>query len=153
MEPNRSWSDISDSSDIHAEATVEMERHNDLAVARIRGEIDTSNADRIELALQAGAEPRETVSGMIVELNGVEYLNSAAIKMLFGLAEQLQTRGQQLRVVMDDAAPMRKVLRIIHFERLVPLDRTVKEAEAQIAAAREMADADVMSPYPRSLRN
>ena len=82
MEPNQSWSDISDSSDIHAEATVEMERHNDLAVARIRGEIDTSNADRIERALQAGAEARETVSGMIVELNGVEYLNSAAIKML-----------------------------------------------------------------------
>ena len=146
MEPNRSWSDISDSSDIHAEATVEMERHNDLAVARIRGEIDTSNADRIERALQAGAEARETVSGMIVELNGVEYLNSAAIKMLFGLAEQLQTRGQQLRVVMDDAAPMRKVLRIIHFERLVPLHRTVKEAEAQIAAARDLADADALSP-------
>jgi len=47
---------------------------------------------------------------------------------------------------MDDTAPMRKVLRTIHFERLVPLDRTVKEAEAQIAAAREAADADALSP-------
>ena len=146
MEPNQSWADVSDRSDIQAQATVEMERHNNLAVARIRGDIDTSNADRIELALQAGAAPKETIRGMIVELNGVEYLNSAAIKMLFGLAEELQARGQQLRVVMDDMAPMRKVLRIIHFERLVPLDRTVKEAEAQIAAARDMADADVLSP-------
>ena len=141
MEPNQSWSDISDSSDIHAEATVEMERHNDLAVARIRGEIDTSNADRIERALQAGAEARETVSGMIVELNGVEYLNSAAIKILFGLAEQLRARGKQVRVVIDDRAPMRKVLAIIHLERLVPIDRTVEEAEARIAPAQEMADA------------
>src|SRR6516164_6912763 len=146
MEPNQSWADVSDRSDIQAQATVEMERHNNLAVARIRGDIDTSNADRIELALQAGAAPKETIRGMIVELNGVEYLNSAAIKMLFGLAEELQARGQQLRVVMDDMAPMRKVLRIIHFERLVPLHRTVKEAEAQIAAARDMADADVLSP-------
>ena len=146
MEPNQSWADVSDRSDIQAQATVEMERHNNLAVARIRGDIDTSNADRIELALQAGAAPKETIRGMIVELNGVQYLNSAAIKMLFGLAEELQARGQQLRVVMDDMAPMRKVLRIIHFERLVPLHRTVKEAEAQIAAARDLADADALSP-------
>lgn len=125
---------------MQTEAAVEIEQHNNLTIARIRGDIDTSNADRIELALQAGAAANEAVSGMIVELNDVEYLNSAAIKMLFGLAEQLQARGQQLRVVMDDSAPMRKVLRIIHFERLVPLDRTVKEAEAQIAAAREAAD-------------
>ena len=134
MEPNPSWADASDNSDIQAQATVELERHENLAVARIRGEIDTSNADRIEMALQAAAAPKENVSGMIVELNGVEYLNSAAIKMLFGLAEQLHARGQQLRVVMDDSAPMRKVLRIIHFERLVTLHPTVKEAEAQIAA-------------------
>jgi anti-anti-sigma factor len=146
MEPDQSWAGAAGGSDIQTQATVELERRNGLAVALIRGDIDTSNADRIELALQAGAAAKETVSGMIVELNGVEYLNSAAIKMLFGLAEQLKTRGQQLRVVMDDTAPMRKVLRTIHFERLVPLDRTVKEAEAQIAAAREAADADALSP-------
>jgi anti-anti-sigma factor len=136
MEPNRSWTDASDSSDLQTEATVEMEQRNNLALARIRGDIDTSNADRIELALQTGAAAKEAVSGMIVDLNGVEYLNSAAIKMLFGLAEQLRGQGKQLRVVMDDTGPMRRVLAIIHFERLVPLHRTVKEAEAQILASR-----------------
>jgi anti-anti-sigma factor len=118
-----------------------MEHHNNLTIARIRGDIDTSNADRMEQALQDVAGAKEIGRGMIVELNGVEYLNSAAIKILFGLAEQLRARGKQVRVVMGVAAPMRKVLAIIHFERLVPIDRTVEEAEAQIARAQGMADA------------
>jgi len=141
MEPDQSWADVSEGSDSQTPATVEMERYNNLTVARIRGDIDTSNADRIEQALQALADANEIGHGMIVELNGVEYLNSAAIKILFGLAEQLRARGKQIRVVMDDTAPMRKVLAIIHFERLVPIDRTLEEAEAQIAPALEMADA------------
>ena len=139
MEPDQSWADVSDRSDSQTPAAVEIEHHNNLTSARIRGDIDTSNADRIEQALQSGAAAKEIGYGMIVELNGVEYLNSAAIKMLFGLAEQLRARGKQLRVVMDDTAPMRKVLGIIHFERLVPIHRT--EAEAQIALAQSMADA------------
>jgi anti-anti-sigma factor len=118
-----------------------MEHHNNLTIARILGDIDTSNADRIEQTLQGVAGAKDIGRGMIVELNGVEYLNSAAIKILFGLAEQLRARGKQVRVVIDDRAPMRKVLAIIHLERLVPIDRTVEEAEARIAPAQEMADA------------
>jgi anti-anti-sigma factor len=118
-----------------------MEHHNNLTIARILGDIDTSNADRIEQTLQGVAGAKDIGRGMIVELNGVEYLNSAAIKILFGLAEQLRARGKQVRVVIDDRTPMRKVLAIIHLERLVPIDRTVEEAEARIAPAQEMADA------------
>jgi len=127
-----------DRPDIQTQASVEMEQHNGTAIVRIRGVIDTSNADDIELALQTGAAANGP--GLVVELTGVEYLNSAAIKMLVGLSEQLRARGKELRVVIDDTAPMRKVLATIHFERLVPLHRTVKGAAAQMTVTRVKGD-------------
>jgi anti-anti-sigma factor len=139
MERDRSWAAASDGSDIQTQANVELEHHGGVTIARIRGDIDTSNVGDIELALQIGAPPNGP--GMVVDLTGVDYLNSAAIKMLFGVSEQLRARGHQLRVVVDEAASIRKVLTIIHFERLVPLHRSVKEAEAQITASRGEGDA------------
>ena len=134
MERDQLWAAAYDGADIESQANVEIAQHDGLAIARIRGDIDTSNVNEIELALEtasAGNGP-----GLLVDLTSVDYLNSAAIKMLFGLSEQLRIRGHQLRVVMDEAAPMRKVLATIHFERLVPVHRTVTEAEAEIVATR-----------------
>lgn len=112
-------------------ATVEVHQQGDVSVARLRGEIDTSNVSEIGDALGAAAIDDQG-RGMIVDLSAVAYLNSATVKLLFDLAEQIHRRHQQMRLVMTETAPMRKLLLLLKFDLAVPLDTTIEDALAQI---------------------
>lgn len=112
---------------MHPLATVEVEQHGEVSVARLRGEIDTSNVSEIGAALGAVAAG-DARQGMVVDLSGVAYLNSATVKLLFDLAEQLQQRHQQMRLVMTEAAPMRKLILMLKFDLVVPLDKSIDDA-------------------------
>ncbi|MCQ9131851.1 STAS domain-containing protein [Streptomyces hilarionis] len=50
----------------------------------VSGEIDMSNAGRLAEALDSGSGP------LIVDLTGVEYLDSAGLSVLFAHAERLE---------------------------------------------------------------
>ncbi|MES9521548.1 STAS domain-containing protein [Streptomyces capoamus] len=50
----------------------------------VRGEIDMSNAGSLAEALAAGAGP------LVVDLTGVEYLDSAGLSVLFAHADRLE---------------------------------------------------------------
>jgi anti-anti-sigma factor len=112
-------------------ATVEVQHQGDVSVARLRGEIDTSNVSDIGDALGAAAIDDQG-RGMIVDLSAVAYLNSATVKLLFDLAEQMQKRHQQMRLVMAETAPMRKLILLLQFDLVVPLDTTIEDALAKI---------------------
>jgi anti-anti-sigma factor len=108
-----------------------VHQQGDVSVARLRGEIDTSNVSEIGDALGAAAIDDQG-RGMIVDLSAVAYLNSATVKLLFDLAEQIHRRHQQMRLVMTETAPMRKLLLLLKFDLAVPLDTTIEDALAQI---------------------
>ncbi|HVH63057.1 MAG TPA: STAS domain-containing protein, partial [Candidatus Dormibacteraeota bacterium] len=103
-------------------------------VARLRGEIDTSNVSEIGEALDAAAMLDDHSQGIVIDLSGVSYLNSATVKLLFDLAEQLHQRHRQMRLVMAETAPMRKLILLLKFDLVVPLDTTVGDALAHIRA-------------------
>src|SRR5262249_34043950 len=70
---------------VHPLATVHVEKQDDVSVARLRGEIDTSNVSEIGDALSAASGHGS--QGMVIDLSEVAYLNSASVKLLFDLAE------------------------------------------------------------------
>lgn len=111
-------------------ASVRVEQGGRVAVARVRGEIDATNVSDVERTLRAGVPPEAL--GMVVDLTEVQYFNSSVIKMLFGFAQQLRERGQELRVAIDDKAPMRGILSLVNFGLLIPLHPRAEEAEEQI---------------------
>ncbi|HKV43687.1 MAG TPA: STAS domain-containing protein [bacterium] len=115
-------------------ATIDVRQHDGVSLVRICGEIDTSNVSDVGEAL-ATAAPSNGL-GLIVDLSGVTYLNSAMIKSLFDLAEQLRQRQQRLGLVMDEGAPMRKLLLLLKLDLVVPLDHTNDDAVARIKGAR-----------------
>ncbi len=127
------WPDWGEATNVYPLATVEVEQQGDISVARVRGEIDTSNVAEIGEALDAAAAG-DGSQGMVVDLSGVAYLNSATVKLLFDLAEQMQKRRQQMRLVMTDTAPMRKLILLLKFDLVVPLDTTVHDALTHIRA-------------------
>jgi anti-anti-sigma factor len=105
----------------------------DVVVARLGGEVDLSNASEVGDELTA-AVPNSAL-GLVLDLTATEYLDSSGIHLVFELAERLQRRQQQLRVVVPPGAPIRRVLRIVKLDESVPVVATVEEAAAQIREA------------------
>lgn len=100
-------------------------------VARVEGDLDLVTLPQVERELRAvAAEARRLFA---VDVSGVTYLNSAAISLLYSLAEDLRTRHHQLRLVMAADAPLRVLLRRLRFDTVVPVHDTVDEAIAEAA--------------------
>jgi anti-anti-sigma factor len=125
------WPDLEEGTSVYPLATVDVEQQDDIFVARLRGEIDTSNVSEIGEVLSAAAVG-DGSQGMVVDLSGVAYLNSATVKLLFDLAEEMHKRHQRMRLVMTEAAPMRKLILLLKFDLVVPLDKSIDDALAHI---------------------
>jgi anti-anti-sigma factor len=105
----------------------------DVIVARLTGEIDLSNAADVGETL-AGAVPN-TALGLVIDLTATAYLDSSGVHLLFDLSERLQRRQQQMRVVVPEGGPIRRVLRIVELDATVPVLSSVEEAVEQIRAS------------------
>ena len=95
-------------------------------VARLTGEIDMSNAEEIG-ATVIGATPNEA-QGVVLDLSGVDYLDSAGIYVLYGMRSSLHARGQSLILVIPPQSPVYDALRLSGAERPGEVAGTVEEA-------------------------
>jgi stage II sporulation protein AA (anti-sigma F factor antagonist) len=77
------------------------------AVVAIGGEIDLSNVDAVRRLIDANLD---AANRLVVDLCDLAYIDSAGIALLFALSERLETRGQELHVVVPEPSPVRRVL-------------------------------------------
>lgn len=99
-------------------------------VASISGEIDLSNADDLGKALEAapGNSP-----GLIVDLSGVEYLDSAGIHLIYRLRESLNARKKTLVLVVPTRSPSHDALRLAGVAQHVETVETLDDALSSLA--------------------
>jgi anti-anti-sigma factor len=95
-------------------------------VACLVGEIDMSNAEDLG-ATVIGATPNEA-RGVVLDLSEVEYLDSAGIYVIHGMRASLQTRGQNLVLVVPPRSPVHDALRLSGAERPGEVVEDVAEA-------------------------
>lgn len=126
-------------------ATVEIQRHGDISLVQVRGEIDTSNVREVADVLEA--EGPRTGADLVVDLSSVTYLNSATVKLLFELAEELRERQRQLRLVMSETAPMRGLLLMLGFDHVVPVHTRLEDALAEMRAGPTAGGDDDGDPH------
>jgi anti-anti-sigma factor len=107
-------------------AVVKVDERGPVLVARVQGEVDLSNVDEIR-SLLVGAVTHE-VECLILDLTPTTYLDSTGVRLLFELAERLQGRRQQLRLVVDDGTLVRRVVVLTQLDQRVPLDASVEDA-------------------------
>ena len=69
-------------------ADVRFEAVDSVVVARLEGEIDMSNAGELGTAI-TGRVPADAVA-VVLDLGGVDYLDSAGIHVVFQLRERLE---------------------------------------------------------------
>jgi anti-anti-sigma factor len=112
-------------------ARVDIERQEHSLVARLRGDVDASNAASLERDIIAAIP--NTTAGLVLELSEVEFMDSSGIRMLFVLHNQLEQRGQRVRAVVPDTTPIKHVLDCLGVGTLIPLDAELSTALAQLA--------------------
>jgi anti-anti-sigma factor len=111
---------------------IEFEDRDGIVVASVEGEIDSSNAADLRLALSERLPA--TSSALVLDLSAVSYLDSSGIQLLFDLGRRLAARRQAIRLVVPGDAPMRRVLELCAVGAVAPMDPELDQSLAEIAA-------------------
>jgi anti-anti-sigma factor len=116
-EPVKSYADL---------AVVVPSVRDEVPVCAVRGEVDASNVD-VVLAqlLECVLEDR---AGLVLDLSGASYLDSAGVRILFELARRLRHERQELRVAAPPEGIIRRVLVLTALADVVPLHDDVASA-------------------------
>jgi anti-anti-sigma factor len=114
-------------------AELELDDPADVRVARLRGELDLSNATDIADALAAASE--EGSLGLVVDMEGLRHLDSAGVRLLFDLRRRLNVRRQALALAVPAGARIRDVLEMAAVHDTMPVTASVEEAIAAVRAA------------------
>lgn len=109
-----------------ASATLSFRRERGVPVARLAGEVDLAVIAGLGRALSAEVHGRDR--GLVLDLDGVDYLDSAGLHLLHDAARTLAARGQTLRVAVPPGAAVVRLLELVDIEQSVPLDPSVQAA-------------------------
>ncbi len=91
-------------------ATLRLRERGDIVMAVVEGEIDLSNAPGLKGDLTAAVP--NSAHGLLLDLTGLEFLDSSGVHMLYDVADRLATRQQRLAVVLEPDAPPRRAIEL-----------------------------------------
>jgi anti-anti-sigma factor len=121
---------------MRTQARVTVEQLPLATVARVEGDLDLVSLPQVERQLREAASAPASADGLLaVDMTNVTYLNSAAIRLLYDLAEDLRIRRRELRLVMSPQAPLRGLFRRLRFDTVIPVHDTVEDAIAEAGPA------------------
>ena len=120
---------------------LDIAREEDAVVAKVIGEVDTSNANELASALRASV-PDARSRGLVLDLSSTAYIDSTAVRLVFALDHEMKSRQRQLRLVVPKGAPTEKVLALTRVLWTVARDETVDGALQRLRA-------EVHMPLPR----
>jgi anti-sigma B factor antagonist len=93
----------------------------DTAAVQLNGEIDLSNVGQV-----AGlADDLEGVTGIILDLSGVSFLDAAGLTALLQLAARLSSTGRHLVLTGTDHHPVRRPIAICGLDSILDCRSTM----------------------------
>jgi len=101
-------------------------------VARLEGELDLVGAGALGRALANATRAGDR--GLVLDVNGVGYLDSAGLHLLHDTSRTLTARGQALRVVVSRDAQLARLLELVDLGQSVPVDDCVDDAVDALAS-------------------
>ncbi len=111
---------------MNARPDIQLDYHDRIPVARLDGELDVLYSS--DLREQLTAAVRNQDLGLVLDLSGVRYVDSAVINVMFELAERLSTRQLRLALVVPAGGLVERVLGIVHVEAVADIYRDADEA-------------------------
>lgn len=109
-------------------ARIVEERHGEIPIAAVEGEIDGSNVSELTDAVQTMLTNRS--EALVIDLARTTYIDSAGINLLFTLRTEMAQRQQRLHLVVAPASPIARMLSISGLDATVPTHATREDALA-----------------------
>jgi anti-anti-sigma factor len=109
-----------------------IDRHGDVIVARVTGELDLAGAPATGESIARSVTT--SARGLVVDFSGLEFIDSSGVAMLFTLARRLGGSRQELRVVAPARSPVARVLGIVEFSRAARVHEELEGALAELGA-------------------
>ena len=106
------------------ELSVTVRRERGAVIAEVTGDIDISTVSGLRERLLGLADSGEP---LIVDLNGVSFIDSTGLGVLVAAARRADTHGGSLHAVCS-RTPTRKLLWMTGVDRRIPLTATVDGA-------------------------
>jgi anti-anti-sigma factor len=91
-------------------ATLRIRERGTLVLAAVEGEVDLSNKGALTDELTSAVA--NSTTGLMLDLTGLEFLDSSGVHMLYELAERLGNRQQRFAVVMPADRPPRRAIEL-----------------------------------------
>lgn len=107
---------------------IDVRLDGDVVEVRLDGEIDSSNSERTADRL-IGAMPADA-AGLVLDLAGIGYLDSAGVSMLFAILRRLETSRQTLALVVPEGSTLRRLFAVTRVDTLVAVRATLPEARS-----------------------
>ena len=108
--------------------TLDVERSGDVAVVRVGGRIDSSNAWMFEAGLQGSLKASDQV--LIMDCGELRYISSAGLRVSLKLAQHFRPPRRFAMCALSE--DIDEIVRISGFDRIIALHVTVEEALADI---------------------
>jgi anti-sigma B factor antagonist len=96
----------------------------------IHGEVDVAAVPKLERALEAAIET--TAGGFVIDLSGVEFLDSSGLLALLN-ARGLLAREERALAVVCPASPVRHLLEVAGVSELLAVCDSREDAEAVLS--------------------
>jgi anti-sigma B factor antagonist len=111
------------------ELDVRETGHNGVVLVELAGELDLTAAPELERKLDEAGDRGS--SALVLDLNGVSFLDSAALHVLFRVARRLEQRGMRFGIVLEPTALVARTLSIVGLDEVTlvrpSLDEIVNE--------------------------
>jgi stage II sporulation protein AA (anti-sigma F factor antagonist) len=102
------------------DATVTVDHDGtDTATIALAGEIDMDNAREVETGILDAISNQLT--GVTLDLSGIEYIDSAGLRVLFALGSRLDTLQIGLRLLVPERSPVRRVIDLSGMAATIPV--------------------------------
>lgn len=111
--------------------TVDRSDDDDIVIVALRGALDLHAYEqvRIDLVQELRADGRD----IVVDLGGVDFLDSTGLRLLIELAAIASRDRRRCVVVLADDSPLRRVFAISGTDDLLELLPDVETARARLA--------------------
>ena len=102
----------------------------EIPVVRFSGEVDIVRAPAMREELMNAVDNRH--EGLVVDLTGANYLDSAGVNVLFEVAEELREHQLAMALVIPPNSLVEKVVTIVDLDSVAPVKLDVESAREHI---------------------
>lgn len=100
--------------------------NDEIPVVRLNGEVEITRAPSIREELLNAVENQH--AGLVADLSGADYLDSAGVNVLFEVAEALREHQIVMALVVPPDSLVDKVVSLVNLSSVAPVMRTLEDA-------------------------